>query len=82
MGGDWHDIGGVLSGESAGFVELQPLAAIDDSSERAWAAEWISRDPWPRKNRSHAGSTGASVVGIDLTTLAYRDLLVRRAFHP
>src|SRR5215469_13903714 len=42
MGGDWHDIGGVLSGESAEFVELQPLAAIDDASERAWAAEWIS----------------------------------------
>ena len=41
MGGDWHDIGGVLSGESAEFVELQPLAAVDDSSERAWAAEWI-----------------------------------------
>src|SRR5215475_950552 len=42
MGGDWHDIGGVLSGESAEFVELQPLAAIDDSSERAWAAEWVT----------------------------------------
>jgi type IV secretion system protein VirB4 len=41
MGGDWHDIGGVLSGESSEFVELQPLAAIDDSSERAWAADWI-----------------------------------------
>src|ERR1700716_1233900 len=42
MGGDWHDIGGVLSGESTEFVELQPLAAIDDPSERGWAAEWIS----------------------------------------
>src|SRR6266403_516415 len=41
MGGDWHDIGGVLSGESTEFVELQPLAAIDDTSERGWAAEWI-----------------------------------------
>src|SRR5215471_1090351 len=41
MGGDWHDIGGVLSGESAEFVELQPLAAIDDLSERGWAAEWL-----------------------------------------
>src|SRR5207253_8452964 len=29
------------SGESAEFVELQPLAAIDDPSERGWAAEWI-----------------------------------------
>src|SRR5271154_1425253 len=42
MGGDWHDIGGVLSGESAEFVELQPLATIDHSSERAWSADWIS----------------------------------------
>jgi type IV secretion system protein VirB4 len=42
MGGDWHDIGGVLSGESTEFVELQPLAAIDDPSERGWAAEWIT----------------------------------------
>ncbi len=42
MGGDWHDIGGVLSGESAEFVELQPLAAIDELSERAWAAEWVT----------------------------------------
>ena len=42
MGGDWHDVGGVLSGESTEFVELQPLAAVDDSSERAWAAEWVT----------------------------------------
>src|SRR5712692_9393088 len=42
MDGDWHDIGGVLSGESAEFVELQPLAAVDDPSERGWAAEWIT----------------------------------------
>src|SRR5580704_12702442 len=42
MDGDWHDIGGVLSGESTEFVELQPLAAIDDPSERGWAAEWIT----------------------------------------
>src|ERR1700752_4322077 len=42
MGGDWHDIGGVLSGESAEVVDLQPFAAIDESSERCWAAEWMS----------------------------------------
>ena len=42
MGGDWHDIGGALSGESAEFVELQPLAAIDEPSERGWALEWIT----------------------------------------
>ena len=42
MGGDWHDIGGVLSGESSEFVALQPLARIDDPSERAWSAAWIA----------------------------------------
>src|SRR5229473_1013610 len=42
MGGDWHDIGGVLSGESAEFVALQPLVGIDDVSERAWAADWLA----------------------------------------
>src|ERR1700749_4542040 len=35
LGGDWHDIGGVLSGESSEFVELQPLAAVDNAFERA-----------------------------------------------
>jgi type IV secretion system protein VirB4 len=42
MGGDWHDIGGVLAGESSEFVALQPLAGIDDPSERAWAIGWIT----------------------------------------
>ena len=42
MGGDWHDIGGVLLGESAEFVALQPLAAVDEPSERSWAAEWVA----------------------------------------
>ena len=42
MGGDWHDIGGVLAGESSEFVALQPLSGIDDPSERAWAASWIT----------------------------------------
>ena len=36
MGGDWHDLGG------NGAVALQPLAHIDDPTERAWAAEWIT----------------------------------------
>jgi type IV secretion system protein TrbL len=39
---DYARQGGVLSGESAEFVELQPLAGIDDPSERGWAAEWIA----------------------------------------
>ena len=42
MGGDWHDLGGALAGESSEFVSLQPLARIDDVAERGWAAEWIS----------------------------------------
>jgi len=42
MGGDWHDLGGALSDDAAEPVALQPLARIDDASERAWAAEWIA----------------------------------------
>lgn len=37
MAGDWHDLGDA----DAGAVRLQPLAGIDDPSERSWAAEWI-----------------------------------------
>ena len=42
MGGDWHDLGGALAGETSEFVCLQPLAGIDDVAERGWAADWIS----------------------------------------
>src|SRR6202521_5687946 len=42
MGGDWHDLGGSLSDDAAEPVALQPLAAIEDSAERAWAAEWVA----------------------------------------
>jgi len=42
MGGDWHDLGGVLAGEASEPVALQPLARIDDGGERAWAAEWLA----------------------------------------
>src|SRR5258705_10977734 len=42
MGGDWHDLGGALAGETSEFVFLQPLAKIDDVAERGWAADWIS----------------------------------------
>ena len=42
MGGDWHDLGGAIAGETSEFVSLQPLAGIDDIAERGWAAEWIS----------------------------------------
>ncbi len=42
MGGDWHDLGGSLSDDTAEPVALQPLAAIDSAEERAWAAEWVA----------------------------------------
>ena len=41
MGGDWHDLGGGLTEGSSDSVSLQPLARIDDATERAWAADWI-----------------------------------------
>lgn len=41
MDGDWHDLGGALSDGHDEPVALQPLAWIDDSSERGWATEWI-----------------------------------------
>ncbi|HAO41152.1 MAG TPA: conjugal transfer protein TrbE [Afipia sp.] len=42
MGGDWHDLGGAVAGETEEFVSLQPLADIDDVAERGWAAEWVA----------------------------------------
>ncbi|WP_441231951.1 conjugal transfer protein TrbE [Tardiphaga sp. 215_C5_N2_1] len=42
MGGDWHDLGGALSDDASEPVALQPLAWIDDVSERSWATEWIA----------------------------------------
>jgi type IV secretion/conjugal transfer VirB4 family ATPase len=42
MSGDWHDLGGALSDDATEPVALQPLALVDDSAERAWAAEWIA----------------------------------------
>ena len=47
IGGDWHDLGGALSSAvteegGAEVVALQPLARIDRSEERAWAAEWLA----------------------------------------
>ncbi|HLZ06844.1 MAG TPA: conjugal transfer protein TrbE [Bradyrhizobium sp.] len=42
MGGDWHDLGGALSDDISNAVALQPLAAIDEAAERAWAAEWVA----------------------------------------
>ncbi|MPT48339.1 MAG: conjugal transfer protein TrbE [Sphingobium sp.] len=42
MEGDWQDLGGNLSDDSNGGVQLQPLARIDDPAQRAWAAQWIA----------------------------------------
>ncbi|WP_183237543.1 conjugal transfer protein TrbE, partial [Croceibacterium atlanticum] len=42
MGGDWQDLGGGLSDDDDGGVQLQPLARIDDPAERAWAAQWLA----------------------------------------
>jgi type IV secretion/conjugal transfer VirB4 family ATPase len=42
MGGDWHDLGGALSDSGSEPVALQPLALIDEASERGWAAEWLA----------------------------------------
>jgi type IV secretion system protein TrbE len=42
MGGDWHDLGGALTEDAIEPVALQPLAAIDDAGERAWAAQWVA----------------------------------------
>ncbi|MAC57611.1 MAG: conjugal transfer protein TrbE [Novosphingobium sp.] len=42
MGGDWQDLGGGLSNDDDGGVQLQPLGKIDLSEERAWAAEWLA----------------------------------------
>ncbi len=42
MGGDWHDLGGALAGDGAEPVALQPLARVNDTGERAWAAEWVA----------------------------------------
>ncbi|MBV1838401.1 conjugal transfer protein TrbE [Acetobacter estunensis] len=52
MAGDWHDLGGGLTEQAAADhradeqgsgVSLQPLARIDDPTERAWAAEWLGQ---------------------------------------
>lgn len=42
MGGSFHDLGGVLREADRPAVSLQPLAAIDDESERTWAAGWLA----------------------------------------
>jgi type IV secretion system protein VirB4 len=41
MGGDWHDLGGRLTESTESSVSLQPLARIEQTQDRAWAADWI-----------------------------------------
>lgn len=43
MRGDWQDLGGSLSDDTAmmNTVSLQPLAGIHEKPERAWAADWL-----------------------------------------
>lgn len=41
MGGDWHDLGGGLTEDNDASVSLQPLARIEQTAERAWAADWL-----------------------------------------
>ncbi|MGC9418953.1 MAG: conjugal transfer protein TrbE [Rhodovulum sp.] len=41
MGGDWENLGEALADETPA-VQLQPLARIDEASERAWAQDWLA----------------------------------------
>jgi len=41
MGGDWHDLGGGLTEGDEHGVSLQPLSRLEQTAERAWAADWI-----------------------------------------
>ncbi|MHB2266327.1 conjugal transfer protein TrbE [Aliihoeflea sp. 2WW] len=42
MDGDWQDLGGSFSDDaSSSSVSLQPLAHIQHTPERAWAADWL-----------------------------------------
>ena len=43
MGGNWENLGDTLSDKAADLgVALQPLARIDETAERAWAADWVA----------------------------------------
>jgi type IV secretion system protein VirB4 len=41
-GGDWQDLGTSLSDETLSGVTLQPLSAVDQPTERIWAADWLA----------------------------------------
>ncbi|WFU40058.1 conjugal transfer protein TrbE [Bradyrhizobium sp. CB82] len=95
MGGDWHDLGGAVAGESTEFVALQPLAKIDETSERGWAADWIasilSRErvevtPEVREHIWSALTSLASAPALERTLTGFSVLLqsnmVKRALQP
>ena len=42
MRGDWRDLGGKLASDADAPISLQPLARIDDLSERSWASNWLA----------------------------------------
>ena len=41
MGGDWENLGDALADEEPA-VQLQPLARVDEASERTWAQDWLA----------------------------------------
>jgi type IV secretion system protein VirB4 len=41
MDGDWHDLGGGLTEGDEHSVSLQPLSRLEETAERAWAADWV-----------------------------------------
>ncbi|MGL3104744.1 conjugal transfer protein TrbE [Bradyrhizobium sp. BR 1432] len=95
MGGDWHDLGGAGAGKSSEFAALQPLAKIDEVSERGWAADWIasilSRErvevtPEVREHIWSALTSLASAPALERTLTGLSVLLqsnmVKRALQP
>ena len=100
MGGDWHDLGGALGSAGteeggADAVALQPLARIDDPSERAWAAEWLAailareQVPVTPQVKEHLWSALASLASAPVTERTLTGLSVllqsqalKQAFAP
>ncbi len=70
MGGDWHDLGGMVSEDRTEHVALQPLARVDDPGERAWAAEWVAALLSREIHHCHSRAEGTPVVGSDLARLS------------
>lgn len=69
MGGDWHDLGGAVSGASSRFVALQPLARIDDVGERGWSSDWIASILTRERIEVTPRDEGSCLVGVDIARL-------------